>query len=367
MTLKFKLRNLWPFITLGLLSMPLALAAQTTAPGTETDWRRANEAVGQLKRGHADALKWEQANMPAEATPGSEPSGLKLLTVDDVTRQAWRNHRDLARPLARLGTANVALVAAGRWTEIDPVLQRKVGDMDEVLHVAVQARKAWLQALAARQSLAHHQAIVIAADAASELGQRMVNVGNWSALQQARVQLVQSSAQMNLARAQYGATQAQATLIKTLGLTGKVASVTLPEALPELPARFVPPETWQQKALTIQAQLPESEGLRNQANFHLALASYQASHALTKGTHDALKTQEFISEETVLRYNGMLSSVWDVLDASRNQSQAAIDAIAAQRDFWIAEADLQWVLQGGAPDSFVALGGGGEAAAPAGH
>jgi hypothetical protein len=96
--------------------------------------------------------------MPPEATPGSAPSGLKLLTVDD---------------------------------------------MDEVLHVAVQARKAWVQALAARQVLAHHQAIVMAADAASELGQRMVNVGNWSALQQARVQLVQSSAQMNLARAMH--------------------------------------------------------------------------------------------------------------------------------------------------------------------
>jgi hypothetical protein len=363
----FKARKLWPALVLGLLSMPLALVAQTTAPGAETDWRRANEAVGQLKRGHADALKWEQANMPPEATPGSAPSGLKLLTVDDVTRQAWRNHRDLARQLARLGMANEALLAAGRWTDIDPGLQRRVEHMDEVLEVAVQARKAWLQALAARQALAHHQAIVVAADAASELGQRMVNVGNWSALQQARVQLVQSSAQMNLARAQYAATQAQASLIKTLGLTGQVTRVTLPEALPELPAQFVSLEEWQQKALTIQAQLPASEALRNQATFSLALAAYQASHALTKGTRDALKTQEFISEETVLRYNGMLSSVWDVLDASRNQAQAAVDAIAAQRDFWIAEADLQWVLQGGAPDSFVALGGGGKAAAPAGH
>ena len=68
MTLEFKLRNLWPVIALGLVSMPLA--AQTTSPGAETDWRRANEAVGQLKRGHADALKWEQANVPPETAPG---------------------------------------------------------------------------------------------------------------------------------------------------------------------------------------------------------------------------------------------------------------------------------------------------------
>ena len=63
----------------------------------------------------------------------------------------------------------------------------------------------------------------------------------------------------------------------------------------------------------------------------------------------------------------MISSVCDVLDASLNKSQDAIDATGAQRDFWIAEADLQWVLQGGEPDSFVSLGGGGEAAAPAAH
>lgn len=354
-------------MALGLLSMPLALAAQTPAPGAETDWRRANEAVGRLPRGHADALKWEQANLPPQALPDQVPAGLKLLTVEDVTRQAWRNHRDLARPLARLGTANEARVAAGRWTDLDPSLQRKVADLDEVLHVAVQARKAWLQALAARQALAHYQAMLVAADAASELGQRMVNVGNWSALQQARVQGVQSSAQMALARAQYAATQAQASLIKTLGVTGKIASLTLPEGLPELPTGAAAQDTWQPRAQAVQAQLPESEGLRNQANFTLALAAYQASHALAKGTRDALKTQEFINEETVLRYNGMLSSVWEVLDAARNQSRAAIDAIAAQRDFWIAEADLQWVLQGGEPDNFVALGGGAQAAAPAAH
>ena len=367
MTLKSKPRNVWPVIALGLMSVPLALAAQTTPPGAETDWRRANDAVGQLKRGHADVLKWEQANVSPQAVQGPAAEGLKLLTIEDVTQQAWRNHRELAHPLARLGTANVALIAEGRWTEVDPGLQRQVDDMDEVLQVAAQARKAWLQALATRQTLAHYQAILDATDAASELGQRMVNVGNWSALQQARVQLVQSSSQMNLARAQYAANQAQAGLIKTLGLTGKVASVTLPESLPEVPPKLVTLDLWQKKAQAIQAQLPEAEGLRNQANTSMALAAYQASHALLIGSRDTLKKQAFINEETVLHYNGMLSSVWDLLDASRNQSQAAIDAINAQRDFWIAEADLQWVLQGGEPDSFVSLGAGGEAAAPSAH
>jgi hypothetical protein len=344
-TLKLEIKHVWPVIVLGFVSIPLALSAQTTSPGADTDWRSANNAVGLLKRGHADVLKWEQANASSSTMQVPVADGLKLLTIEDVTRQAWRNHRDLAQPLARLGAANVALIAEGRWTEVDPGLWRKVDDMDEVLHVAVKARKAWLQALATRQTLAHYQAILDATDAASELGQRMVNVGNWSALQHARVQGLQSSAQMNLARAQYAATQSQTSLINTLGLTGKVASVTLPESLPELPPQLMPMDAWQQKALAIRAQLPEAESLRSQAHSNMALAAYQASHALVKGSRDALKTQAFINEETLLHYNGMLSSVWDVLDASRNQSQAAIDAIGAQRDFWIAEVDLQWVFK----------------------
>jgi outer membrane protein TolC len=96
--------------------------------------------------------------------------------------------------------------------------------------------------------------------------------------------------------------------------------------------------------------------------------AYLAAHALALDSQgDVLKTREFITEETVLHYNGMLKSVWDLLDEVRNQSQATVDAIGAQRDFWSAEADLQWVLQGGEPDSFVSLGGAGEVASAAAH
>ena len=43
-----------------------------------------------------------------------------------------------------------------------------------------------------------------------------------------------------------------------------------------------------------------------------------------------------------------------------------VDAIEAQRDFWLAETDLQWTLQGGVPTRFVSPGGvGTDAAAPA--
>lgn len=361
-------KGAWQAAVFVLAVIPSALLAQNAASGAQQDWRSANDAVGQLKRGHADVLKWEKTNPPqSTAVERATLPGIPLLTVDAATRQAWRAHLDLRTPLSRLGADNVSLIAAGRWAEMDPSLQRRVEGMDEVLLVAVQAKKAWLQAVASRQALGHYRAALESAEAANELGLRMVSVGNWSRLKQAQVQLVQSTAQMNWVRAQYAANRAQADLIKAVGLQGQYASVVLPDSLPDLPVTTVPDHEWKKRALAIQAQLPLAESLRNQTNAEMALAAYQAAHALAQTSRAVRKVREFIGEETVLHYNGMLSSVWDLLDESRNQSQAVVDAIGAQRDFWIAESDLQWVLQGGEPDSFVSLGGGGETAAPAAH
>ena len=97
---------------------------------------------------------------------------------------------------------NEQLIAEGRWTELDPSLQRRVEDAGEVLEVAAAGRKAWIDAVAAQQVLKHQRDMLEAAQAAYELGQRMVTVGNWSKLQLSPVQLAASNARMNLRRAQ---------------------------------------------------------------------------------------------------------------------------------------------------------------------
>ena len=353
----------------GLLALPLGLSAQTANPSQEADWRRANDAVGALQRGHADVLKGEEANTSAgTATPGSA-RGVAIPTAETAVRMAWTVHRELARPLSKLGPKNEQLIAEGRWTELDPSLQRRVEDAGEVLEVAVAGRKAWIDAVAAQQVLKHQRDMLEAAQAAYELGQRMVTVGNWSKLQLSPVQLAASTARMNLRRAQQAAAQAQSTLIKTMGQTGLQDGYSLPDQLPAVPALAMIEADLQKRAEAIRNQLPAAESLRNRALAKGAMAAYSAAHALAQDSQgDVLKNRAFITEETVLHYNGMLKSVWDLLDEVRNQSQATVDAIGAQRDFWIAEADLQWVLQGGEPDNFVSLGGaGGAAPAAAAH
>jgi outer membrane protein TolC len=56
-----------------------------------------------------------------------------------------------------------------------------------------------------------------------------------------------------------------------------------------------------------------------------------------------------ISEEVLLRYNGMLMSVFELLADSRDQVAAVNAYIEAQRDFWFADADLQMALTGRSP------------------
>ena len=352
----------------GIISLPCALSAQASAPSQESDWRRANEAVGALKRGHADVLKWEQANSP---TANVAPSGTVAVAIPDfetAVRLAWRVHLDLVGPLAQLGTQNAQLIAQGRWTELDPSLQRRVDGMGEILEIARAARKAWIEAVAAQQVLSHQRDQLEAAQAAHELGQRMVTVGNWSKLQLSPVQLAASSARMNFRRAQYAATLAQSKLVKTMGQMGLQDSFLLPQQIPAIPAEAMTEGDLQKRADAIRNQLPVAESLRNRALAKGAMNAYWAAHALAQESKgEVLKTREFITEETVLHYNGMLKSVWDLLSEVRNQSQATVDAIHAQRDFWLAEADLQWVLQGGEPDSFVSLGGAGGEAPAAAH
>lgn len=354
----------------GLLILPVWAMAQATSP--ESAWRDANAAVGQFPRGHADLLKWEQQQAPAAApaapvTPALP--GLALATAEQAVRQAWRAHRELARPLAILGPARTDLLATGRWLELDPSLNWRIDDFDELLEVAVQARKAWTEALLSQQTLLPLRQALAAAEAAHELGQRMVSVGNWSRLQQTPVQLARTQAQMSLRRAQYAAAQAQARLLKTLGLSGIHAAVGLPAQLPALADAGISEAEFQRRLAAIQSELPRGNRLRNQAHALLAFAAYQASLALARASQDELlPLRQYISEETVLHYNGMLKSSWDLLTEVQNQSQAQAGALATRRDFELASIELQSVLLGAEPASPLALGAGSsEAPQSAGH
>jgi len=78
-----------------------------------------------------------------------------------------------------------------------------------------------------------------------------------------------------------------------------------------------------------------------------AYALQQSQYAIARHLRDeVVPLKQRISEENVLRYNGMLIGVFELLADARAQIGSVNAAIEAQRDFWLADADLQMALVG---------------------
>ncbi len=78
-----------------------------------------------------------------------------------------------------------------------------------------------------------------------------------------------------------------------------------------------------------------------------AYAMQQGQYAIARHLRDeVVPLKRRISEENVLRYNGMLIGVFELLADARSQIASVNAAIEAQRDYWLADADLAMALVG---------------------
>ncbi|WP_374436718.1 TolC family protein [Inhella sp.] len=290
-----------------------------------------------------------------------------------------------------------------------------------VIERAATVRKAWVQAVAAQQTLAYSAQVLEAAEAGAELAARMRSVGNFNKLQQLREQGFQAEAALAHARATAAAQAARERLIRALGLWGdQLEQLRLPERLPDLPtAPAERPEIEREglaQRLDVQGAKLNAEATARQLGLsritrfvnvlelggHLntnnegarergwelsielplfdwggarvARAEHQYRQALAQVADTAinarselreaygayrhawdiarhqrqvllpLKSQ--VSEENLLRYNGMFIGVFELLADARAQVAAVNAAIEAERDFWLAQADLEQALIG---------------------
>ncbi len=78
-----------------------------------------------------------------------------------------------------------------------------------------------------------------------------------------------------------------------------------------------------------------------------ATARYRTAYDIAAHYRDEIvPLRKTIAEENLLRYNGMLIGVFELLADAREQVASVIQAIDAQRDFWLADAALQAALIG---------------------
>ena len=382
------------------------------------------------------------------------------LTVDDAIQVALLNNRGLQATYAELGIAEADLVQASRlhnpvfgYTnvrgggehDIDKILgfdflqfltiplakriesrrfeQIKLLVANEALRVAAETRKAYFQAIAARESVSYAEQVKTAAEAGAQLAERMARAGNFSKLDQAREQVFYADAAAQFARARQVAILEREKLTRLMGLWGEDIRFQLPERLPALPARQ--PELQDLEAfamaqrLDIQAARRQSEALasslgltkatrfinvlelgpaqvrgagepvRNGYQISLevplfdwggariaraeavymqsvnrlaetavnARSEVRANYSDYIGAYDLAKhyrdeivpLRKKISDELLLRYNGMLTSVFELLADSREQVASVNASIEALKSFWLAETELQMALGGRLP------------------
>jgi hypothetical protein len=371
----------------GLLSQPV-----TTSIGGITDWREANEALGQFERGHVDVLKWEADNQPARE--GVNAPTQPPWTLTEAIVSAQRLHPGwLARPgLNDLERAELRM------------RQREL---------ALQVERAWWQALTARQQLTLHRQIVQSAEAGQELALRMARVGNWPAARQQREALTLLDAQAQWRVAEHQAHTAVLELWRVTGtdLSPDTLAQRLPSAWPDIeprpdladlqaletqalqrhpawpllsqqarwaaqatgsleplrnavreatepdPATGLPqglpslrspprwPHSWE-KALEIQREAGALER-RIRRDVRVAFSAWQTAQALLE--REALETQRLVTaleEDMLQRYNGMFKSTWDLLAATRTRLQATQALQLARLNATLAQADLRAVLDG---------------------
>lgn len=417
-------------------------------------------------RDAVSAMTAERTGLPVRfAAPGNDPAAQgaaaqllsKPLTADSAVQVALLNNEGLKASLAQLGIAEADLVQAGRMRNPSFSFGRTAGGHDveiersivfdiiglltipvrsniegrrfelaklqaaaDAVRLAADTRRAYFNAVAARQTARYMEQVSSSAEASAQLARNMAKVGNFSKLDLAREQAFYADATAQVARSRHNATVARELLSRLLGAWGATIAFELPDRMPDLPATlnsanniealaiqqrldvqmakrdaemtasalglskatgfinvlhagYVNKSTTgaaRENGYQIELELPifdwggsriaKSEAIymqsvhraadtavRARSEVREAYSAYRTSYDLAKHYRDeVVPLRKQISDETLLRYNGMLISVFELLADARAQINGVNTAIEAQRDFWLAETNLQAAING---------------------
>ncbi len=406
--------------------------------GADTKWSRSEDDVNSVRARVKELLAkplgpLEAVQIALLNNPGLQASYAEvgIAEADLVQASRWRGPTFSFARLKRgdeteiergvffdvLGLLTIPLSTRVSETRLQAAQNRAAG---EGLRVALDARKAWFQAVAAQETAKYMAQVKESAETSAELARRMAEVGNFPKLTHAREQAFYAETTAQLARALHNATAARERLARLMGLWGEDLAFQLPERLPDLPdsvreggdleaqalaqrldvqgarreaeslsrslgltkvTRFISllevgvlsnSETGEerQRGWEVELGLPifdfggarvaRAERLYMQSvNRTLEAAiearsevretysSYRTAFDVAKHYRDEIvPLRKRISEEVLLRYNGMLMSVFELLADSREQVAAVNGYIESLRDFWIAESDLQMAMTG---------------------
>lgn len=360
------------------------------------DWRAVNEAVGAFPAGHADLVRWERAR-GWHTTPDHEDTREPAAagwSLHDVARAALRANTVLGmtaepNPIEaarrQQQAARIVLQAQRLWLQAiaaraEAALWRQ-GREAAALAAELAQRTQRAGAFSAERTLRESLPLQQAERdlRAAEQAERHAWVRLWQLVGGSdeplqlrrhaprelppRPPLAQADGDLppawrERARRQHpdwavleaAAQRAQAALSAADRQRLQAAwdeAVARHAPQPPRPAAGAPrwPHAWEQ-ALQAQGALL---ALQRQRDGDLLLAWQALRDAEAQATHwrqQALPAARELEEHTLLRYNGMLASPWDVLAAVRQRQQAERATLRAELAAWQAHLALQAVLAG---------------------
>jgi len=392
----FLKRRLGPLVlgvALSTAVWPLAYAQETNASRT---WQDANKAVAEFPRGHIDLLRWEQKNSPQPPADAASPHAGKLsleraiqLALRDpmdwlkpgmssveiaeirqntaarrgqvqrlwveavVSRQSVQHSRDILEVAEAGAELGRRMAEVGNWSRVRQIEEElQLWDarnrLDNARLQSEQALNALWQQVGAQmtvQEVAQQLPLHLPLRGPDEVSPLVLD--NLPALEQ----------QALLANPRWMLQQTHARrLLSGLGLGAGATEQfeNIEKALRETPANEPPTfdprrmrwghaleNAWQAKA--------DADRLARQiqADVRGAVAAYQMMRKSAKDRQaEVLRLHTEMEKETLLRYNGMLKSSWDLLASARIRIQSVDAVLQAQRQTWLAHADLASVLAG---------------------
>lgn len=284
------LKKIPPLLGILVLSPLVALAPAQAAPPipyasafdtglaplpapSASRWQQANTDVARHPRGHADILRWESTqSSPPGRTEGTTPAAGAPLTPAQALQQALQAQPDL------LGRTRANELTQQLATE-------------RVRQLALDVERAWVEAVTAQQALGLQRQINDAARRGLELGQRMVQVGNWSQVPWLQQQASASATAVQLAQAQQAAYTSKERLIRLMGVTN-AARVSLPDQLPALPQTALQIPDLEEQALQASLALSQAVISAQRASTGLADSDAQRWQAATRQAIDAATAHE---------------------------------------------------------------------------
>lgn len=97
--------------------------------------------------------------------------------------------------------------------------------------------------------------------------------------------------------------------------------------------------------------------IQAQSEVRESYSAYRTAYDVARHYRDeVVPLRKRISDETLLRYNGMLASVFELLADAKDQIVSVSGAVESLRDYWIAETQLQAALTGRSPSGGSGVG-----------